>query len=844
MKNMYNKLRKNIHIFLPIAMLCIVFWSFMVLWREGIFLFSGDSYEQVYQFYAGGYTKFFSGELFSYDFSTNYGQNPFYHSYYFLFSPFFYLSLLFSKENLEYSFLLTTILKLVALYASTVFWLKKINKNETLIVSFAILYSFSGWVFFYSNYIFFLDHLFVLPLILSGIEAYLKDGKSKLLVLAVAYIGVANYYFAYIFLAISCFYGICRALCLKKNILVKGTGFLARVFLGLAIAAIVFLPNIYIVLNSPRLASEVDLSMMNKYEVFKFVSGFFIPTTFRFDSGILVSEQWTRYLGWGNGTNAYMGVLSVYAMFLFLLSKKTRTSVIAFLFFVLGFVMYLFPVCSLMFQGTVDTRWFLYFHVFFCLIFGELPLDTLAKKAIILAGLLSVISYSGVLGISALYHLTDQESLIQCFIMLICFVLCCGAYCFALLFKKRNILILISCFEVLLSGYFFFSHNETLESDWFLNEFVDSEVFESYDDGSFYRILQDGYDYWPSNNAYAKDIYGVSFYSSVYNPEMDEYLSRFKTTWSMPVAPGQDLAYSLVGAKYWVTKAYNYSEPYAYSFLENRDEFAIYKNDHYTELGFGLTKTINKKAIENCSYFEQDLLMQEYLITEDSENMLYEISGVRDGYHAAVETDGWLFASPDGKDKAISDTILVIENEKSNDLVVELYFYGNLINTYTYYARPYFTIPLSETDFVTDIRIVNLNDYAAEVSTYLVDTCYLDQCYQMRKENSFVHTEVSNNHISGDIEVSEDMLVYISIPYDEGWTVLVDGVETDYQKVNLGFIGIELSKGVHQIEMNYKIPMLKTGALISLVSVLFGLFVMKMPGKSASCSSDERKDLK
>lgn len=825
------KINKKLKVILPMAMLCIAFLAYVLLEREGIFLFAGDSFEQVYQFYAGGYTRFFSGELFSYDFSTCFGQNPMYHSYYFLFSPFFYLSLLFPKEYLHLSFLFTTCVKLCTLYFSMIYWLKKLSRNETFVICFSLLFTFSGWTFFYSNYIFFLDHLFMLPLILASIEDYLNKEKSWPLVVCVAYLAVANYYFAYLFLAISCFYGICRAVCLKKSLLKKGFGFLIRIVLGLGIAAVVFLPNVMIVLNSPRLGAEIDFSMMNKYEIFKFISGFFIPTTYRFDSGLLVAQQWTRYLGWGNGCNAYMGVLAVYGLCLSLVSKKSKKLLIVLVFLGLGFVFYLFPVFSIMFQGTLDTRWFLYFHVFFCLLFSEVFEQDFSKKQIVISSILSIGAFASVLLISRFYGLTDSESLKQCCIIFGFYSIIILGYMAVLLLKRRQLLISLVCIEILFSGACFFFTNETLEPSWFLEEYTDSSLFDAYDDGSFYRILQDGYDYWPSNNSYAKDIRGVSFYSSVYNAEMDEYLSRFKTTWSMPAAPGQDLAYSLASVKYWVTKAYNYSEPYGYSFLEAKDEYTIYQNDYYVELGYGLKETIHPNALEDCSYFEQDLIMQKHLVTESSDNMDYEITGVTEGYHASIDQEVWLYASPEGKDKAISDTILVIENEKSNDVTIELYFYGQLMESYTYYERPYFTIPLSETDYVTDIRIVNLNEHDAEISTSVLDTACLDEWILNRQNNSFKNTEVSKNRITGEISVDEDMLVVVSIPYDEGWSVLVDGQPVEIEKVNLGFIGFTLDEGAHAVEMNYEIPHMKLGALISLSALAVCIFLVWKKGK-------------
>ena len=45
--------------------------------------------------------------------------------------------------------------------------------------------------------------------------------------------------------------------------------------------------------------------------------------------------------------------------------------------------------------------------------------------------------------------------------------------------------------------------------------------------------------------------------------------------------------------------------------------------------------------------------------------------------------------------------------------------------------------------------------------------------------------------------------MFTSIPYDEGWSVKVDGEKIQPEKIADAFIGISLQKGEHKIEMSY-----------------------------------------
>nr|MBT3133443.1 YfhO family protein [Streptococcus vestibularis] len=60
-------------------------------------------------------------------------------------------------------------------------------------------------------------------------------------------------------------------------------------------------------------------------------------------------------------------------------------------------------------------------------------------------------------------------------------------------------------------------------------------------------------------------------------------------------------------------------------------------------------------------------------------------------------------------------------------------------------------------------------------------------------------------------------------PYDKGWKAIVDGKDTKLLKLNDAFLGIELSKGTHTIELKYTSPGFMIGAIISVISFLITL---------------------
>ena len=74
--------------------------------------------------------------------------------------------------------------------------------------------------------------------------------------------------------------------------------------------------------------------------------------------------------------------------------------------------------------------------------------------------------------------------------------------------------------------------------------------------------------------------------------------------------------------------------------------------------------------------------------------------------------------------------------------------------------------------------------------------------------------ELPVNGVRGTIDASKDELLFLSIPYSDGWSATVDGAEVDIICANTAFMGIVLSAGRHSIELRYTTPGLGLGMAI------------------------------
>lgn len=76
------------------------------------------------------------------------------------------------------------------------------------------------------------------------------------------------------------------------------------------------------------------------------------------------------------------------------------------------------------------------------------------------------------------------------------------------------------------------------------------------------------------------------------------------------------------------------------------------------------------------------------------------------------------------------------------------------------------------------------------------------------------------NYLSAKYESDKDGFMVMTIPYDKGWNILVDGEKIDYFMCNGGFIGFRVNEGVHGVQMSFIPQGLKTGLILSTIGII------------------------
>jgi uncharacterized membrane protein YfhO len=95
-----------------------------------------------------------------------------------------------------------------------------------------------------------------------------------------------------------------------------------------------------------------------------------------------------------------------------------------------------------------------------------------------------------------------------------------------------------------------------------------------------------------------------------------------------------------------------------------------------------------------------------------------------------------------------------------------------------------------------------------------------------RRINTCSSFSYDNKGFSAKITLPSENLVFFSVPFDSGWSATVNGKAAKIQEVNIGFMAVDCPAGTSSIRFNYTTPGLRTGIIVTGVSLL--LFVLYM----------------
>ncbi len=845
-----EKMKKHSFLLFALLIVLIVFLPY-VLFNDHVWAFSGDFSEQQLRMYIQGYNRIHDGALPFWDWSNFLGNNYFGAStFYFLGSPFFWLTMLLPSVDLVIEFFLTlNIIKSLMCVCFTYLWLFKVTKSDLGSAIGGLIVTFSGFILinYANNHM--LDAVLFMPLVLYFVEKYLFDDKKTGLILSIGYLGIVNYYFLYLFIPFMLLYTLFRYFdSIDKfdlvNMLKKAGGFVLCLMVGLLICSITLIPSMMALSGNDRVSDfNIGLNTIGKDNIFRFITSFINPVNdWRTNSNFFVNVNDSAGIGWNGGMSNYSLIIFPFLIIPFLSLKKIKGKITIIALYICYGIFAIFPMFYILFNQNYETRWMLNIIFINALLvaFTIANVDKIKKKLFVISSISVSIFMVLCLLITAILNLSTESWGFSIIIRNVC-VLSIVLIIYGILFykfKNKNneksiklLIIFIVLFEVLYSFFNVFYNlddvNKPINGEDIENlKIRDSDVFDelSQIDESFYRIDIPTLLPLSLNNPMSNNYKSFTVYHSILNySQTDFILNRFssKGAWYIKPEKGKTMLKTLLSSKYWMTYAeddFNYDlhefesmediVPFGYEFFKTIDGRDVFINNYHVPIAYGMSNQVSIDVFNELSVFEQDMFLLNNVAVNDNNNIDYIMHDMLDISDKVIDKKIDISSLDQG--------IIYYMSEAMNNGYYVLDENDNAIQHQIFYDEfDYGEINLPKGS--AEIKL-----YEAEFDNLFYDNMeWIDEWYDSLLSHSMYDICYDDNSISGKINLVKDMMIVTSIPYYDGWQIVANGEKINYSNINNGFIGFELQKGTHEITMNFIPPGLKLGSILS----FFGLII-------------------
>lgn len=817
----------------------------------------------------------------------------------YLVNPFSWIFLFFQYEAYPIAYSLGVIL-ITALYGLSMYLLLKDihgHKEENLLIS--TCYAMSGFaVCFNINTAFFFGGPLCLPLMALGLRKVFRKESPALFIISIAYS---------IVLQIQMGFAICMAAVLffvaklyvenhKGEIKVLFIRFVVCALTGGLLGAVVWIPELFVIRQGRGVMSLEDFVFTSNAPLLQFGSRFF--------SGANSVNQIAA--GFPAVFCGILPLALVILYFLNKNVNRKRRTVYAVLLtiYILGFYIKTF---TSIFQGFTHANWFNYrfsfVFVFLLLLIASeqlQKLEEISKKDAKRCG--SALLVFALLVFFLQYEFVDGGKVVMDLALL---TIMGAAFFFHKRDPERaprNVLVLFLCvctfFQLYMNYYFC---NQRVFNDWkdsgsrYSENIVKKEPLirgiQTTDDG-FYRIESEfQLDGSIGNDGLFLDYNGVGYAGHTERAFVSAAISKFgidyyTSCWNFYSEGIPAATDTLLGIKYVLSER-DLSEEKGYIRKADIMGLAIYENPYVLPIGILSDDEImnvaildEKNVFDNLNAVWAGLSGDKRKVFIEEEDVSYSNHNPTDVYTVTheevmkqVEVDN-TSASNDSRNELSS-----IENSNEIESAIPQREVKTEDNRYKSYIEYSFTAKKTGPIYLYDsapyvewtgtlddiMQYVGYYEQGDEVSGKLyidyavteqvmIDTvkglhiCYADQellneYTSLIQERKCSIIKDSDNHLSGDVDIQEGQRLLFTIPYDEGWALIVDGAKADLEKTADLFMSAKLSSGRHHYELTFVPVGLNVGIWVSVVAALgmiaLCIVIRIKKGKSDKSGLDE-----
>ena len=853
---------------LPVLVMLIIFIAQKIFPFGDRSFLNIDMYHQYFPFLVEFYHKIKNGESLFYSWNTGIGSNFLALYVYYLASPTNWLVLLCPEPYLMEFITYMVVIKIGLCGLSFTYYIRNHFKtNSPIILCFAIMYALSGYMAAYNWNVMWLDCIVLAPVIIWGLEKLVHEGTSRLYCLTLALAILSNYYICImicIFLVLYFF-----VLLFAKNPETGDTSkpitvpLLCKVksFYGKAIMRFGVYSLLAGGMSAILLLPELAALKFTEFTAFNFPDE--IKTYFS------VIDMLARHCfnveietGLDHWPNIYCGVAVFLLLPLYVLQKKIPLREKAAKLILLAFILISFSTNVLNFiwhglnypDSLPARQSFLYIFLMLTMCFEAVLYIKEQSRTEIMNVFLGVLFLILLLEKLITEEAFSGASFLFTGIFLICYGALIHMYRSQEKLQKRIAIIAIAMITVEAGFNTYLTSCSTVSRTTYLANYdsyqeLTERTMEKEND--FFRFEK--FARRTQNDAMLIGFPAASYFSSTSNALVKDFYEKYgmKSSRVYYCYDGATPVTAALLANRYMLYTLDRGYDSLFELADTEGKLYLYRNNYSLPLGYmisgasvsstdmdtitahhnALTDNTSVSMIPNNTSFEENAFEELFTSADEIEENLHD----GDDYNKSLnpierqnqlvtqlDVDSNVFIPVNVEQSTSSAAILAEESGHyyaytSNTKIDTIKMIGEESSKDYKDIKKKYILDLGYHEAGSSISLSSKNGETLNLVAYVVNEAALSQFIDLLSAQTMTVDSYDDTHIEGHITVTNPGQLVLSVPYEPGWTMLIDGKDVSIDLFEDTFMSVYLTQGEHTISLSYFPEGFIPGIIITLI---------------------------
>lgn len=781
-----------------------------------------DMYHQYFPFLTDFFHKLRSGDTISYSWNAGIGSNFIALYAYYLASPINWLCVLVPEAYLmEFmTYLVVVKIGLCGLTAS-IYLSRHFNTKHMAVAFFSLFYAMSGYMAAYNWNVMWLDCIVLAPLILLGLESLVKEGKYKLYCLSLGIAIMSNYYICIMICLFLVLYFLIVLLPLAKKRIRACLHFFTFSLLAGGIGAMFLIPEVLALQLSRFSSADFPSTWKEYFSIFDVLARHCMNVAI--ETGL---DHWP---------NIYCSVAVFILVPLYITSKRiaAKEKIGKLVLLAVMLISFSYNIPTFIWHGmnypdSLPARQsFLYILLLLTICMEAFFTIKEADRTELTIAFGSAVVFL----LMAQKLVTDDAFSPQTWLLSGIFII---IYCILLYLYRGHeklpcymagLIVLVVVVEAgsntLLTSLSTVSRPNYLENYDTYHSLWSEQAKE--DEGAFYRYEK--VKRTTNNDAMLQNYPSLSLFSSTTNGLVNHFYDHYgmRNSKVFYCSDGMTPFVSAILSQGYTFSKEELPEDSMYSLVKEQDGVYLYRNTYSLPLGFCISPN---ETFETMLIDDKDTAFS--IVAENKDDGMLPLHR-QNNLALRLGAKGDLFTEIYSEDNMGFSTISVAYDthvyaycDTSKHSEITAYVGEKEINKFSKLSNTY-VLDLGYHTAGTTITLRSTKDELLHMTAYSFDEEYLAELVTLLSEDSLTIRSMTSDKLEGEVSADKDGYLILSIPYDPGFTILVDGVKTEAELFEDMMIAVPLRAGDHTIVLSYYPQGMTAGILVTFFCViLFG----------------------